>query len=137
MIKDKVSRETALESMEQEMSIQQRAVFNLLQMASNHYRFLLVIICSTSFKAYFEMITAGLKGCLLPLREQRHVFDAYKSRFQPNIATDSDVKQPDESEDAEVEAGESEDAEVEAGEWEDADVEAGELNDGGSSKGVS
>jgi hypothetical protein len=127
MIKDKVSRETALESFEQEMSAQQHTVFDLLQKASNHYRFLLVIICSTSFKTYFEMIMVGSMGYLLPVREQRNTYGAFKRGFQPSIATDSDVKQPDELEDVAVEADE----------WEDAEVEADELNDGGSSKRVS
>src|SRR5882762_9841399 len=134
MIKDEASRETALESLEQEMSTQQRAVLDLLQMASNHYRFLHVIICSSSFTAYFDMITKPLKRYLLPICEQRNMYDAYKRGFQPNTAIDSVVKQPDESEDAEVEANESEDAEVEADASEDAEVEAGELDEGGSSK---
>jgi hypothetical protein len=121
-----------------DLSPQQKRVFDLLKIASNHYRFLLVIICSSSFKAYFEMIKETQGQNVLPVREQRGLYDEYSQKFQTNDA--KDVKQ---IEDAEVDVKQIEDAEVEADELEaevEAEVELGaevEAEEFGSSKGVS
>jgi len=106
------------------MTTQQTLVFDLLKSASNHYRFLLAIICSNSFTCYFQMIKENQKQNVLPVHKQRHLYDDYKRKMFSNIAKDvkrlGDVKQ-------------IEDAEVEANDLE-GEVEGDEFDDIGSSK---
>lgn len=93
-------------------------------MASNYYRFLLAIICSTSFKDYFEMIKESQsKKNLLPVREQRDFYYEYLQR-KPNNSRDPNLKHTG-------------DDVIEANEGEDAEVEVDELDDGGLINGVS
>jgi hypothetical protein len=63
------------------MTQQQTIVFGLLKLASNHYRFLLAVICSNSFKSYFELIKIHHVQNVLPVPEQKHLYDDYKRDF--------------------------------------------------------
>ena len=111
-IKNKSER-IPLEAVDRESQTeQQNIVFDLLKMASNHYRFLLTIICSNSFKVYFEMLKDLQMQHVLPVREQRDLYEEYLQGFRSSVA--EDVKQ-----------------------IRDAEVEADEFDDDGSSKGVS
>jgi hypothetical protein len=64
----------------------QQVVIRCLRRAGTHYKFLLSVICSTSFKAYFDMITASLGQALLPSRRSRYLYDGYLRRFGSNIS---------------------------------------------------
>ena len=43
-------------------------MLKLLKNASTHYRFLLYLICSSSFKTYFDVIKESLGSSILPIR---------------------------------------------------------------------
>lgn len=75
-------------------------MFKLLKRASTHYRFLLYLICSSSFKNYFDVI-ANLPGeTVLPDRGHINSYDFFFRRFEPKM----DMEQIGEVVDAEVEA---------------------------------
>jgi hypothetical protein len=64
----------------------QQVVITYLLRARTHYKFLLSVICSTSFKAYFDMIMASRGQSLLPFRRHRYLYDSYLRQFGSNIS---------------------------------------------------
>jgi hypothetical protein len=146
------------------MTKKQIDMLDLLKSASNHYRFLLAIICSNSFASYFQLIKESRSQNVLPVREERDMYDEYKRKFyskkhvkrlgdaedvkQVEVEADGDVKQVEIEDDGdvkqvEVEAdGDAEDVkqiediEVDADDLE-AEVEGDEFDDIALAKGVS
>ena len=95
-----------------ELTLPQTEMLRLLKRASTHYRFLLSLICSSSFKTYFNMITASdsFKKSLLPVRDQRKLyadsvsfqFDSAEDTEQIGVREFMDVEDDSEVVDAEV-----------------------------------
>jgi hypothetical protein len=86
-------------------------VLGLLKIASIHYRFLLYLICSSSFKDYFELMKASFGQSMLP---DRKLMKVYLGQVADAEVVNAEVV------DAEVVDAEVVDAEVEV-DWPEED----------------
>jgi len=87
-----------VESDGMDLTERQTEVLMLLKRGTTHYRFLLYLICSSSFKNYFDMIGTFV----LPVRRQKLLYIGYSRKFRSN--TTEDVEQIGQDVDYEVEA---------------------------------
>jgi hypothetical protein len=71
---------------------QQVIVYRCFRRASTHYRFLLSLVCSASFKNYFSMITDTQGRAVLPVRQQRVTYVGYSNKFRSNVAVGAEVE---------------------------------------------
>ena len=91
------------------MTDKQKKMFKLLKRASGHYQLLLYLICSSSFKAYFDMIVALFgEHSLLPKHNNKKLYyDPFaKKTFRSDTAVVNNVEEigEDVGESDEVEA---------------------------------
>lgn len=90
-----------VESDGMDLTERQTEVLMLLKRGTTHYRFLLYLICSSSFKNYFDMIG----NFVLPVRRQKLLYIGYSRKFRSNTRhTTEDVEQIGQDVDYEVEA---------------------------------
>ena len=92
MTQEKSERVPYTKSDKMDLTACQRDMLKFMKNATSYYRFLLCLICSTSFKKYFKMLSQTRDVRVLPIRSQRDMYlDDLKATFQSKDAEDDAV----------------------------------------------